>query len=130
MAVLCVLTFSLGKLSVVAGQKAEITLSGVDLPVLAAEAPEPEQPKTQAPTPTQTHAEEMRKIPPPAASIDVKVQFVASKNGKSYHLPTCPGAKNIAPENMVIFTSQAQAEQAGYTKAKNCTFPSNNETKN
>lgn len=45
---------------------------------------------------------------------------VASKNGSSYHLPTCSGAKNIKPENLIRFNSAAEARAAGYKPAGNC----------
>ncbi len=51
---------------------------------------------------------------------NVKMTLVGSKNGTKYHLPTCPGAKQIKPENLVQFASAATAEAAGYTKAGNC----------
>lgn len=47
-------------------------------------------------------------------------QFVASKSGTKYHALTCPGAKQIKPENKVFFASAAEAEAAGYSKAANC----------
>ncbi len=47
-------------------------------------------------------------------------QYVASKTGSKYHLTTCPGAKQIKPANAVYFTTSADAEAAGYSKALNC----------
>ena len=47
---------------------------------------------------------------------------VASKSGTKYHLPTCPGAKQIKPDNLIAFASIAEAEAAGYTPAANCKF--------
>lgn len=46
--------------------------------------------------------------------------FVASKKGKYYHLPDCPGAKSIKPENKVEFKSVDDAQRAGYDPAQNC----------
>lgn len=46
--------------------------------------------------------------------------YVASKNGTSYHLPSCPGAKQIKPENKIEFISKEEAEKAGYKPAANC----------
>ena len=46
--------------------------------------------------------------------------YIASKNGTSYHLPTCPGAKQIKPENKIEFTSKEEAESRGYKPAANC----------
>jgi len=45
---------------------------------------------------------------------------VASRNGSRYHLPSCPGAKQIKPENLITFSSVAEARAAGYTPAANC----------
>lgn len=46
--------------------------------------------------------------------------FVASRNGSSYHLPDCPGAKQIKEENKILFQSEAEAKTAGYKPAGNC----------
>lgn len=51
---------------------------------------------------------------------NTQVVVVGSKNGTKYHLPTCSGAKNIKPENLVTFSSVKEAEMAGYQKAANC----------
>jgi hypothetical protein len=55
---------------------------------------------------------------PPA--VEGGGQYVASKSGKSYHLPWCAGAKQIKEENKVYFNSKTEAEAAGYAPAKNC----------
>lgn len=47
-------------------------------------------------------------------------QYVASKNGSSYHLPWCSGAKSISDKNKVYFASEEEAVAAGYKPAKNC----------
>ena len=47
-------------------------------------------------------------------------RFVASKNGSSYHLPDCPGAKQIKDDNKIWFKSEAEAKAAGYKPAGNC----------
>lgn len=47
-------------------------------------------------------------------------QYVASKSGTKYHLPWCPGAKQMKEENKIWFDSKAAAEAAGYTPAANC----------
>ena len=53
-------------------------------------------------------------------AIKTKGKFVASKNGKSYHLPWCSGASLIKEENKVWFETKEAAEKAGYTPAGNC----------
>lgn len=47
-------------------------------------------------------------------------EFVASKNGKAYHYPWCPGAKQISEQNKIFFPSRSAAEAAGYKPAANC----------
>lgn len=47
---------------------------------------------------------------------------VASKSGSKYHLPDCPGASQIKPENVIEFVSVTEAEAAGYEPAANCQF--------
>ena len=46
--------------------------------------------------------------------------FVASRNGSSYHLPDCPGAKQIKEENKIWFQTADEAKRAGYKPAGNC----------
>jgi len=47
-------------------------------------------------------------------------QYVASKNGKAYHYPWCPGALKIKDENKIWFGSREGAEKTGYKPAVNC----------
>lgn len=49
-----------------------------------------------------------------------KVEVVGSKNGTKYHLPTCPGAKQISEKNLIKFESIEEARSRGYTPASNC----------
>lgn len=46
--------------------------------------------------------------------------FVASIKGKYYHLPECPGARNISEINKIWFQTKAEAEKMGYKPASNC----------
>lgn len=46
--------------------------------------------------------------------------YVASKNGTKYHLPSCPGAKQISEKNKIFFATKDEAERAGFTPAANC----------
>jgi hypothetical protein len=46
--------------------------------------------------------------------------LVASKTGKRYHFPWCPGAQQIADKNKIWFATYAEAQKAGYTPATNC----------
>lgn len=45
---------------------------------------------------------------------------VGSKSGTKYHLPTCPGAKQISEKNRITFNSIEEARAKGYTPATNC----------
>ena len=45
---------------------------------------------------------------------------VGSKSGTKYHLPSCPGAKRIKPENLISFETIEAAKAAGYSAAANC----------
>lgn len=58
--------------------------------------------------------------PADITTSNADLQVVASKSGSKYHLPECPGAKQMKPENEVWFASRAAAEAAGYTAAANC----------
>jgi Metal binding domain of Ada len=43
-----------------------------------------------------------------------------NKHSKVYHLPGCPGFEAMSPAHVVTFASEAEAQQAGYRKARNC----------
>ncbi|HUO50737.1 MAG TPA: Ada metal-binding domain-containing protein [Candidatus Paceibacterota bacterium] len=45
---------------------------------------------------------------------------VASKTGSVYYLPWCSGAQKIAVGNQVWFSSEKDAQAAGYTPSKSC----------
>jgi len=46
-------------------------------------------------------------------------KLVASKNGKYYHWPWSPWAKNIKAANRVWFNSETEAQAAGFKRAAN-----------
>jgi len=46
--------------------------------------------------------------------------FVASKTGTKYYLPSCAGADKISDANKVWFASASAAAAAGYAPAANC----------
>lgn len=50
----------------------------------------------------------------------VEGQYVASKNGTKYYLPSCSGASRINEANKVWFATAAAAVAAGYAPAANC----------
>ena len=47
-------------------------------------------------------------------------QVVASRSGKAYHFPWCPGAESMKEANKIWFEDEAAAKAAGYSPAGNC----------
>lgn len=43
-----------------------------------------------------------------------------NRKSRIYHLPECPQYHRLSPANTVSFTTEAEAQEAGYRKAKNC----------
>jgi hypothetical protein len=58
---------------------------------------------------------------PSSSPVGTEGEVVASKGGTKYYFRTCVGAKAISDANKVWFVSAEAAEQAGYTRANNCT---------
>jgi len=46
--------------------------------------------------------------------------IVASKNGVAYYLPGCGGSSRILDKNKVYFSTETEAQSAGYRIAGNC----------
>lgn len=46
--------------------------------------------------------------------------FVASRNGKKYYYAWCESANVIKEQNRIWFSTQEEAERAGYEPAANC----------
>lgn len=46
--------------------------------------------------------------------------FAASKTGKTYYPKGCSGLNRVHIENRVYFTTEAQAQSAGYTRSTTC----------
>lgn len=104
-------SFGLGRQSVIETEsektlenKASVVLAGATLPAT-----------TMAPTPLPSAF-----TVESGSEIEGSEEVVASKSGTKYHLPSCPGAKSIKPENLISFATRAEAEAAGYTPAANC----------
>jgi len=57
--------------------------------------------------------------PPPKVAI-AKYKYVASKNSKVFHKPTCTWAQRIKPKNLIGYNSRADAIQAGKRPCKIC----------
>jgi hypothetical protein len=58
--------------------------------------------------------------PVPAAQAGGNGEVHGNKHSKIYHLPACPGYAGMNPTSRVTFSTEAEAQQAGYRKAKNC----------
>jgi hypothetical protein len=98
--------FGLGRLSAMGGEGSGVV---VRMPL----------PQTQAATVQSAAAVDAASRHTAAMGEDTQ-QFVASKSGSKYYLPSCPGAARIKQENRVYFASAAEARAAGYTPAANC----------
>lgn len=55
-----------------------------------------------------------------AAAVPQTGEYVASKTGTKYYLPSCATAKRIKDENKVWFATKQAAEAAGYTPSTTC----------
>ncbi len=61
-----------------------------------------------------------RQIKKPVKLITAEHEFVASKNSKVFHKPTCSSAKRIKPGNIVTYGTRAKAAEAGKRPGKIC----------
>ncbi len=68
----------------------------------------------------ETSVSESKTVPKENESSQKECAFVASKNSKKYHLPTCRFAKNIKPENKICFESEEEAKQKGFEPCGTC----------
>jgi endonuclease YncB( thermonuclease family)/methylphosphotriester-DNA--protein-cysteine methyltransferase len=82
---------------------------------------EPTSLPTGAPPPTAA-AETKPAAPsaPATASVAPAGKIIGNKDSQIYHLPNCSGYTKVSEKNRVYFDSEADAEKAGYRKAKNC----------
>jgi endonuclease YncB( thermonuclease family) len=46
--------------------------------------------------------------------------IIGNRNSKIYHLPNCPDYSKVSEHNRVPFKTEAEAQAAGYRKARNC----------
>lgn len=99
------LAFGLGRLTILVGHQEPIT---VDY--------QPQAMVSQMAQVVPTLAPEKQRVP----TVKTIGQLVASKSGTKYHLPNCPGAKQIKESNKIFFNSVEEATRAGYTPAANC----------
>jgi methylphosphotriester-DNA--protein-cysteine methyltransferase len=56
-------------------------------------------------------------------SSAISAEFWGSTESNKYHYPTCHCAQNIKPENLIVFNSPEEAQQAGYVPCKVCNPP-------
>jgi len=70
-------------------------------------------------TQTVSHGTDASPAGTPSASANVG-DVRGNKHSKVYHLSGCPSYEAMSPANIVPFASEAEAQQAGYRKAKNC----------
>lgn len=59
-------------------------------------------------------------VPAAHPAVAARMAVKGNRNSKIYHLPHCPSFADVSPRNSVPFTSEQQAQDAGYRKARNC----------
>jgi hypothetical protein len=91
------LTICLVAISAVGG------LSAIIAGIRAHKAPFPERAAVTSPNPTL-----------------VGSQIIGYPDSKIYHRPDCPDYNKVSERNRVSFKTEAEAEAAGYRKARNC----------
>jgi len=55
---------------------------------------------------------------PPTSAIAGGI--IGNRNSRIYHLSNCPDYNKVSPRNRVPFATEAEAQAAGYRRAKNC----------
>ena len=87
-------------------------------------SPKPSTVQSSLPAAVTLAPADIKAVPAPQAKAATEKaaggELVGSKSGTKYHLPTCPGAKQIKAENKIFFASREAAEAAGYKPAANC----------
>jgi len=71
-------------------------------------------------TDTVSQAAKRQQANPAAKPAVAKYKYVASKNSKVFHKPTCTWAQRIKPKNLIGYNSRAEAIQAGKRPCKIC----------
>jgi hypothetical protein len=57
----------------------------------------------------------------PRENLDTPpMPIIGNRNSHVYHRPDCPNYTATKPENRIIFNSEAEAEVAGFHRARNC----------
>lgn len=117
-------SFGLGMLAErsLAGEGGGVKIEQLDaassLPAAASEAlaPVPTAPKTATPAPKVF----TKKAAPTGTATAATGKYVASKNGTKFYLPSCATANRINEENKIYFTTEEEAEAAGFQPSSTC----------
>lgn len=56
----------------------------------------------------------------PASAAQPSGKIIGNRNSQIYHLSNCPDYTKTAEKNRVYFASEADAQRAGFRKARNC----------
>ena len=56
----------------------------------------------------------------PPATATATGPIIGNRNSKIYHMSNCPDYNKVSERNQVPFKSEAEAQAAGYRKARNC----------
>jgi len=56
----------------------------------------------------------------PAVATSTHSAIIGNQKSKIYHRQNCPSATKVSPQNRVRFTTEADAQAAGYRLAGNC----------
>lgn len=57
---------------------------------------------------------------PPAPTPSTRGRIIGNRNSGIYHAPGCPNYNDVAERNRVYFNTEAEAQRAGFRKARNC----------
>jgi hypothetical protein len=58
----------------------------------------------------------------PSVTLEARPQntIIGNRNSMIYHKPDCPNYDKVSERNRVLFRTEADAQAAGYRKARNC----------
>ena len=59
-------------------------------------------------------------LPAAASAADASNEVHGNRNSKVYRVPGCKGYAGMNPASVVSFATEAEAQQAGYRRAKDC----------
>ncbi len=73
-----------------------------------------------SPTPPWEFRRAGRTAKVPAMAAAASGRIIGNRNSKIYHFPNCPNYNSVSERNRVPFATEAEAQTAGYRKARNC----------